>query len=100
VSVTSSQDAAAFHGIATDAAFPMSDRLGCALQALDWYRKELLTGICSAGRDKCDCLDQVEVVGCSCPVRFISGELRRGYSQDCAIHGVEGSDPRFPRGTK
>jgi hypothetical protein len=35
------QEAAAFHGLATNKALPLLDRLQCALQALDLYEAEL-----------------------------------------------------------
>jgi hypothetical protein len=35
------QEAAAFHGLATNKALPLLDRFQCALQALDLYEAEL-----------------------------------------------------------
>lgn len=41
MTATTSHEAAAFHGIATNVAFPAADRLAAALQALDWYEAEV-----------------------------------------------------------
>lgn len=35
------EEAAAFHGLATNEALPLTERLGCALKALDLYESEV-----------------------------------------------------------
>lgn len=35
--MSEAMEAAAFHGIASNPAFPCADRLACALKALDFY---------------------------------------------------------------
>lgn len=39
--LSKSQEAAAFHGIATNVAHPVQDRLQAALQSLEWYEAEV-----------------------------------------------------------
>ena len=39
--MTPSMEAAAMHGLATNAALPVADRLQCALQALEFYEAQL-----------------------------------------------------------
>jgi hypothetical protein len=45
--MTPNEEAAAMHGIATNPAFPLKDRLQAALQALAWYTREQEYDSCS-----------------------------------------------------
>lgn len=54
--MTKDQEAAAMHGIATNRAFPVEDRLQAALQALEFYTA--LSGVVTALRDMADKIDR------------------------------------------
>jgi hypothetical protein len=92
--VPSSHERAAWHGLATNPAFPLGERLACALKALDSYEAEVerLRAAETAWRERCVAQDELLI----CyrvhrePSERLHAELERTRA---AIHALAGEVP-------
>lgn len=87
-----SAEAAAFHGLATNAAHPISERLALALQALDLYEAEVerLQPVVEAARTRAQVLRELRQFGSGS-----AGWPERDRDSDCdllaAVDALDGA---------